>query len=280
MRLRRAFTIVELLTVVAIIAILVGLLVPSMNMARNFANEAKQRVQIATLDQAILLFRNENGDYPPAPPKDPMSGMPEVMGYTSSQILAEAMFGLDLLGCYQGTTWQGDILEYTSAPGNNLQTRFPRYLDMDTFDVVNVADYYYDFDISSLLVPESYVICDVFGHRKMDIGTQQQTVGLPVLYFKADPSKYEFSLGEMINSVYNLLDNFNLIQAQMMYEDAKETGREHLILTNFYNENYKLLDTRVTQIDSWPHRPDSYILISAGLDGEYGTNDDITNFGK
>ena len=30
----------------------------------------------------------------------------------------------------------------------------------------------------------------------------------------------------------------------------------------------------------WPHRSDSYILISAGVDGEYGTGDDITNFGR
>ena len=30
----------------------------------------------------------------------------------------------------------------------------------------------------------------------------------------------------------------------------------------------------------WPYRPDSYILISAGADGEYGTGDDITNLGN
>ncbi len=28
----------------------------------------------------------------------------------------------------------------------------------------------------------------------------------------------------------------------------------------------------------WPYRADSYILISAGADGLYGTSDDITNF--
>jgi hypothetical protein len=29
-----------------------------------------------------------------------------------------------------------------------------------------------------------------------------------------------------------------------------------------------------------PHRPNSYLLISPGYDGEYGTADDITNFNK
>jgi len=27
-----------------------------------------------------------------------------------------------------------------------------------------------------------------------------------------------------------------------------------------------------------PYKPDTFILMSAGFDGEYGTNDDITNF--
>ena len=30
----------------------------------------------------------------------------------------------------------------------------------------------------------------------------------------------------------------------------------------------------------WPYRPDSYLLISAGMDGIYGTDDDIRNFGR
>jgi hypothetical protein len=38
-------------------------------------------------------------------------------------------------------------------------------------------------------------------------------------------------------------------------------------------------DFRV-QARPWPHRPDSYLLISAGADGIYGTNDDIRNFGQ
>jgi hypothetical protein len=29
-----------------------------------------------------------------------------------------------------------------------------------------------------------------------------------------------------------------------------------------------------------PYREDSYILLSAGFDGEYGTSDDVFNFGE
>ena len=31
---------------------------------------------------------------------------------------------------------------------------------------------------------------------------------------------------------------------------------------------------------SRPYHSDGYLLISAGWDGEYGTRDDVTNFGK
>ena len=46
----------------------------------------------------------------------------------------------------------------------------------------------------------------------------------------------------------------------------------------------KLIDPKAKAasggIINWPYRPDSYILISAGADGLYGTGDDITNFGN
>jgi len=63
-------------------------------------------------------------------------------------------------------------------------------------------------------------------------------------------------------------------------------GREHWynkpndplysgIYGRFYNH---LTDPKVNIPDGWPVNADSYILISAGADGEYGTADDITNF--
>ena len=39
-------------------------------------------------------------------------------------------------------------------------------------------------------------------------------------------------------------------------------------------------DPKVSDRHPWPFRPDSYLLISAGMDGLYGTEDDIRNFGQ
>jgi prepilin-type N-terminal cleavage/methylation domain-containing protein len=51
---RKGFTIVELLTVMAIIAILMGLLLPAMNAVRKAAKDVSQKAQFKPL---ILLLR-------------------------------------------------------------------------------------------------------------------------------------------------------------------------------------------------------------------------------
>jgi len=56
---RAAFTIVELLTVMSIIVILIGLLVPALNQVKKYAYEVKQRAQLKSIDTALELFNSE-----------------------------------------------------------------------------------------------------------------------------------------------------------------------------------------------------------------------------
>jgi prepilin-type N-terminal cleavage/methylation domain-containing protein len=63
-RSRAGFTLVELLTVVAIIAILAAILVPTTSSARTAAKKAKTRAQFAQWGAAIESFRQEYGYYP------------------------------------------------------------------------------------------------------------------------------------------------------------------------------------------------------------------------
>lgn len=60
----RAFTLMELLTVIAIIGVLASLLFPAVRSARQSANKARTRVQFNRWAAAIEGFRTEYGYYP------------------------------------------------------------------------------------------------------------------------------------------------------------------------------------------------------------------------
>jgi prepilin-type N-terminal cleavage/methylation domain-containing protein len=60
----RAFTLIELLTVIAIIGILAAIIIPTTSSARVAANKARPRAQFAQWTTAIEAFRQEYGYYP------------------------------------------------------------------------------------------------------------------------------------------------------------------------------------------------------------------------
>jgi prepilin-type N-terminal cleavage/methylation domain-containing protein len=59
------FSLVELMVVIAIIAILVGLLVVGAGSAIGKAKEARIKMEVAALAQALERFKQEYGEYPP-----------------------------------------------------------------------------------------------------------------------------------------------------------------------------------------------------------------------
>lgn len=63
-RRRAAFTIIELLTVIAVIGILAAILIPTVSSVRRSAAKAKTKVQFSQWAAAIESFRGEYGYYP------------------------------------------------------------------------------------------------------------------------------------------------------------------------------------------------------------------------
>lgn len=63
---RRAFTLVEMLVVIGIIAVLVALLVPAAAIAVSRTRDFRMSAEIGQLAQAIETYKKEKGDYPPS----------------------------------------------------------------------------------------------------------------------------------------------------------------------------------------------------------------------
>lgn len=285
-----AFTLIELLTVLAIVALLVGLLIPSLTMVRNSAKEAKQKTQLTEIGLALTAFRNDYGDYPPS---DQLSHDTGVADYCGAQKLLEALLGRDLLGFHPKSTWSAtDMTLYPlTPPPVNLDQRKGSYLELGTESAFRLSDLYTPASLAASSTPlaaNTFVICDSFGIKKITIAPGHTAkAGTPILYYKADTTKKKFDgigIPPGSQDVYNFMDNFPLIQVADT-ADGTPPG-DHPLATlggmYFYNQQYKIIDQKILSSTTkpWPHRPDSYILISAGLDGRYGTEDDILNFGK
>jgi len=290
-RKKTGVTIIELLIVLGIIAILVGLLVPSLSAVKKMAKETKQKAQFATIELALAAFKNDEGDYPPSDwplPSDPGSD------YCGSQKLAEALLGWDLLGFHPNSAWRANGYDAAGGPGSydpaqtrdingdsipdTFDERKGPYLELATASAFKLVDLFGLNPIGSL-APDTFVICDVFGTKKITMidqvtgqpRTATEKAGAPILYYRANTS------GKIMNAVYRVSDNDALVVAKQQYD-----GREHPLGRpgNQYEFFYNYIrDPKITA-RPWPYRPDSYILISAGADGLYGTPDDIANFGN
>jgi type II secretory pathway pseudopilin PulG len=278
-RKRIGFTIVELLAALGIIALMVGLLIPALSMVRNTAKETKQKAQFATIELALTAFKNDYGDYPrsdwplpPAPGSD----------YCGAQKLAEALVGWDLLGFHpksdfrsNGRNDDGEFIYDANNPIFFDQRRGP-YLELATFDAfrlgnISILNPGLFFDTRPL-APNTFVLCDVFGEKKIMLSNGKTVrAGAPILYYRANTS------AKTIREIYNAQDNDVLIQIKQQTDNKEQPlSRPAGQFQYFYDY---IRDPKISA-RPWPYRPDSYILISAGADGLYGTSDDIRNFGN
>ena len=284
-RKKTGLTIIELLIVLGIIAILVGLLVPALSVVKKMARETKQKAQFSTIELALAAFKNDDGDYPPSD----WTPAPFTGDYCGSQKLAEALLGWDLLGFHPNSAWRADGLDVGGGPdsydpaqtrdnnGDGIPDTFDErkgpYLELATLDAFKLVDLFRPYPAGPL-GPDTFVICDVFGKKKIVLPNGKTTrAGAPILYYRANTS------GKIIREVYRVSDNDALAIAK---QQADADGREHPLSRpdNQYEFFYNYIRDPKIIARTWPYRPDSYILISAGADGLYGTADDICNFGN
>jgi len=298
-RKKSGLTLVELLITIAIIAMLVGLLLPALSAVRKAAKEVKQQAQITTIELAISAFKNDYGDYPPSDQFSHDVTPPVANDYCGAQKLSEALLGRDLLGFHPKSTWSAtDPTFYPFGPKPaNLNERKGPYLELATANAFRLGEPEGLFANPTPLNPDTFVICDVFGRKSMSVGGKPVKMGTPILYYRANTSSKTIIPSEAPSPdqrIYNVLDNYALIAlGHLTLRRPDGTPMPHPLKEPpdprpspwdsepLYENFYRYIrDTKLLSVGKqWPYRPDSYILISAGADGLYGTPDDIRNFG-
>jgi len=284
-----AFTIVELLTVMSIIVILIGLLVPALNQVKRYAYEVKQRAQLKSIDTAIELFNSEFDGYPDSDAVDP-----DGVDYCGAMKLCEAVMGRDLMGFHPDSIFRSNGLDSLDndlyppqstgvAYTNSLSARKGPYLPLDNANAYQLMDLY---ENTGPFAGDNFVLCDVF--RRVTHLQSGRKVGMPILYYKANTARtqHDFLNPDNPQNIYDFMDNQRLILLGKPFDPPSAGGEAHRLAIEtgqqpgyrFYmnTTNDKLLASLTAAVR--PYRADTFILISAGSDGEYGTPDDITNF--
>jgi type II secretory pathway pseudopilin PulG len=206
--------------------------------------------------------------------------------------------------CIQTTT---NTITNTPALKTNLQER-TKYLDSESVKAARLKDLYTWYNTASTgknyygtqvsftatvdgdptkPTPTQYpnsVLTDVFLRTPSHCTGDGKKLGMPVLYYKADSTKLihdpSFDLTAATYktsnpSIYNFDDNYALTGLGCPWEGAYTTAQP--MYTNPQIFYQAITNTKVTTTPR-PHNEDTYILLSAGWDGLYGTADDVYNF--
>jgi prepilin-type N-terminal cleavage/methylation domain-containing protein len=155
------FTVIELLTVIAIIAMLAAILIPTVNSARVAANKTKTRVQFNQWAAAIAAFRSEYGYHPMFDTSGKVNGGTTTADHPFHDVLAaRKRDGSSLTGGSPPATQNKKLISFYSFPQSDFTDAGSTTPDLlcDAFgntDIAVLVDRNLDGVINSLDYGES-----------------------------------------------------------------------------------------------------------------------------
>ena len=269
-----ADTLVVLLGLVLCLALFGFLLFVSRSHVHRPDWNAGQKAQLNALNAAVELFANEFDGYPPSDANDP-AGRP----YCGSMKLTEALMGQDLFGFHtksifrrDGLDAEGTLLYPASMDDLPIALRESRkgpFLQAENANAWRLVDIYGKGNTGPF-AEDAFVLCDVFARQRPG----GNKTGMPILYYRANSSGTAHDVVNPDNpqNIYRYTDNQTLILLGV----PGMPGETHPLADP--KRFYLNTQNRKVRAKSEPYRRDTFILISAGLDGLYGTADDICNF--
>ncbi len=319
---RRGFTLVELLTVVAIIAMLIGILVPAVNRARQAALKTSVKAQLYGISQGLEMFKGDFGYYPSSLPQNPTNGV-EIQADRNASLtnfkvqgahrLVFALLGRDKMGCpaktgtggpssitgnkgpdsikgwyYSSSTaatygqFSADSIDPSESNWGNATYKTGRkgpYIDPKGFSVIE------DQVAKDVTATPSYVwiLSDKYDKQTDAItSTNDYSKHSTILYYCANErgTRIAAPTAEIANNIYYPQDNEWIVAPDSSHDDFKggyNAGGAYTYFWNFIEDQKAIVGTG-TNATRRPYNPDSFLLISKGYDGQYGTEDDVTNW--
>jgi type II secretory pathway pseudopilin PulG len=301
----------------SIIIILMSVLMPGLQRTRRYARVVVQRAQFSDLTKGLELYRNDHQEtYPDSGALDTnatpvgycgamklceaLVGQDGMGFHPSSSFQAKSsLYLFDL--CIQTST---ATINASTDLKTNLRER-TKYLDSDSIKATRLKDLYSwynnaagtnlytttapfhattDAASSSPTEYPNSVITDAF--LRTSSRCDGKKLGMPVLYYKADSTKLvhdpnfstaTYSIANPNPSIYNVDDNYGLTGLGCPWESALTTTQPMWGEANLKIFYKAITNSKITSTPR-PHNEDTYILLSAGWDGLYGTSDDIYNF--
>ena len=309
---RTAFSLVELLVVIAIMALLIGIALPRFNRVRDQAKVTATSATLSAIETGLGQFQAESalgGTLPPAAsdrpdrtivnPYDTVTN-PGYTAITGASLLCYALAGPDengtagfrpemtdaskpYWGDWTGGYKSGGMYDTTREPP---VPRYGAYAGTGLVDSMLPLKELTKFPLPALLFPED--------SPEINQRVFVDSFGAPILYYRGRQAAramiYDYNNGrvgiydhrdnnsltkETVNSPHKISDTGFDKPGEAGYRPADNTFDKFIL--DEKASTFEGNDVEDDVLRAVPGRKD-FLLISAGRDRAYGTEDDITNW--